>query len=90
MRRNDVEGDPGAFWLRIVGKGGHERTVPISDKLAAVLMESPEVHVSPARDRWGKVVEGHVSAQHLGKLTAAALPDDWTLHRVRHRYATLA
>lgn len=31
---------------------------------------------------------GHLSPMHVSKLAAAALPGHWTLHALRHRYAT--
>lgn len=33
---------------------------------------------------------GHLSAGHVGKLVARALPNQWTIHTLRHRCATLA
>lgn len=30
----------------------------------------------------------HLTADHVGKLVARALPDNWTMHTLRHRYAT--
>ena len=31
---------------------------------------------------------GHLTAGHVGKLIARALPGDWTAHNLRHRFAT--
>jgi integrase/recombinase XerD len=90
IRRCDVEGDPGAFWLRVLGKGGHERTVPITDDLAAALIAGPGSYVFPSLDRWGNSLAPHISADALGVLIAEALPDKWTVHTLRHRFATKA
>jgi site-specific recombinase XerD len=76
--------------LRVIGKGGHERTVPISDELAAELVAVPGPYVFPAVDRWGNVIGPHITPHQLGKLIAAALPDNWTVHTLRHRFATKA
>jgi integrase/recombinase XerC len=34
--------------------------------------------------------DGHLTPQHVGKLMARALPDHWTAHTLRHRFATRA
>ena len=31
---------------------------------------------------------GHLSPERVGKLVAAALPAGWTMHKLRHRFAT--
>jgi len=90
IRRDDVEGWPGAFWLRITGKGGHQRTLPVSDDLAAALTAGTTEYVFPSFDRWGNELARHISPHQLGKLIAAALPDRWTAHTLRHRFATKA
>ncbi|SKD91809.1 Putative integrase (Phage integrase family protein) [Mycobacteroides abscessus subsp. abscessus] len=84
LRTADVIGRPGSMWLHVVGKGGHERTVPVSDELAAEILAVPTVHVFPA---YGG---GHITPRHLGKLVARALPGEWTMHALRHRFATRA
>ncbi|WP_375489606.1 tyrosine-type recombinase/integrase, partial [uncultured Mycobacterium sp.] len=33
---------------------------------------------------------GHLSANHIGRLVARALPGDWSMHTLRHRYGTRA
>ncbi|REE74387.1 integrase/recombinase XerD [Rhodococcus wratislaviensis] len=81
----DVEGRPGDYALHVVGKGGHERTVPISDDLAGAILECRTVHLFP--DVLGG---GHLTPRHLGKLISRALPGDWTTHTLRHRFATMA
>lgn len=84
LRRDDVEGWPGEFRIHLRGKGGHERTVPIADDLALELRSAETVHIFPAPRG------GHITPRHLGKMVAAALPDNWTAHTLRHRYATAA
>lgn len=74
--------------LRIVGKGGKERFIPITDEVAAIIRRrgktNPEGWVFPSRDG------GHISSRWLAKLTARALPAGWSLHTLRHRFATKA
>lgn len=88
MRRDAVEGWPGEFHVHVRrGKGGHARVVPIGDDLANQLRASGDgasTYVFAARGG------GHVTPQHLGKLIRDALPDHWTAHTLRHRFATVA
>lgn len=84
LRRDAVEGWEGAYRLRVRGKGGHERIVPITDDLAVLLLAVDSVYFFPA------AVGGHITVPHLGKLIAKALPGHWTAHTLRHRYATAA
>lgn len=84
LRPTDVIGEPGDHALHIVGKAGHERIVPITDDLAQQLRR--------VRGQW--VIEsrfgGPVTPRYLGRLVATALPDGWTAHTLRHRFATRA
>lgn len=82
LRRDSVEGWAGEWRLRVRGKGGHERVVPIDDELAERLLASQTAHIFPG------VAGGHITPRHLGKLIAQALPDKYTAHTLRHRYAT--
>lgn len=96
--------DIGADQIRVRGKGGRERIVPLHPTLKAVLTAELErrrrggpiaagwgPHV-PGPDGWlfPGDVDGHVSARHLGKLISAVLPAGWTAHTLRHRFATEA
>lgn len=76
--------DIGAPQLRVNGKGGKTRVVPISDYLASLIRESGDGWLFP------NGAGGHLSAGHVGKLIARALPGDWTAHTLRHRFATRA
>lgn len=67
--------------LRIVGKGGHVRVVPVPDRVA-YRIRAADGFVFPGQ------IAGHLSPHYLGKLVSAALPDHWTAHTLRHRYAT--
>lgn len=71
--------------LIVHGKGGKQRTVPIDDLLAAdVKRAANSGYVFPGHDC------GHLSPRYVGKLAAAVLPDPWTLHTLRHAFATAA
>ncbi len=51
--------------------------------MAHALLARPGHWTFPGR------IDGHMSADWLGKLVARALPGDWTAHNLRHRFATL-
>ncbi|MFC8531382.1 tyrosine-type recombinase/integrase [Nocardia sp. NPDC057227] len=85
LRREDIRGYPGRYELRVIGKGGVERVIPIGDELADFIRDGQETgYVFPGR------IDGHLSAQYLGKLVADALPPGRTAHKIRHRYASTA
>lgn len=69
--------------LRVVGKGGRVRELPIDDGLAAAL-----------RQRLGWCFPspggGHLTPAHVGKIVSRLLPDGWTTHTLRHRFASAA
>lgn len=84
LQTSDVEGGPGDYRLHVVGKGGHERAVPVSDDLAALIGDQPGPYVVATAS--GEPV----TPRHLGRLVAAALPAGYTTHTLRHRFATAA
>ncbi|WP_232375434.1 tyrosine-type recombinase/integrase [Mycolicibacterium baixiangningiae] len=90
--RDVVEGIGGAQ-LVVHGKGGKTRVVPISDALAEVLRRGAAGHTAgmPASGwLFPTGVGGHIGEHQVGKLVAAALPDGWSMHKLRHRFATRA
>jgi integrase len=70
--------------LLVQGKGGKQRIVPVSDHLVYLIRENGGGWL------FGNGVGGHITANHVGKLIARALPGDWTAHTLRHRFATRA
>lgn len=71
------------FVLLVHGKGGRERSVPVSDTLGQ--------HISGASGWLFPANSGdHLSARYVGALVSDALPGDWTMHSLRHRFATRA
>lgn len=69
--------------LRIVGKGRKPRTVPVPAPLAYELAKQLGPWVFPGPT-------GHLTPRHIGALAKRALPEGWTLHTLRHRYAAEA
>ncbi len=74
--------------LIVHGKGGKERTVPLSDDLAgavAARCRAARGWAFPAR--FG---DGHMTAGAVGDRVSEALGDGWTMHSLRHRFASRA
>lgn len=83
-RRDDLERDLSGWSLRVTGKGGHVRMVPLPDDLAAAIRQRPEGWLFPSSHG------GHLTPHHLGKLITRCLPEGLTTHTLRHRCATVA
>lgn len=85
LHTSDLNPDSyGGYWLDVLGKGGKRRAIPVPDDLATIIRQRPQGWLFPN----GKGT--HLSAQHVGKLVAKALPNGVTMHQLRHRFATRA
>lgn len=84
--RNDLERDLSGWTLRVRGKGDRVRRLPVTDGLAAAVRAQCPAggFLFPGADR------GHLSPHYVGKLVARALPEAWSMHSLRHRFATIA
>lgn len=85
VRHQDVVPDLVGWSLRVVGKGGHVRMVPLPEELAVDLRRLATGWVFPSPSR-----PGPLTAAHVGKLVSRALPEGWTCHTLRHRCGTVA
>lgn len=88
----------GRAQLAVHGKGGKQRLVPISSELAELIRRGGAGHTPEmgAHD-WGTYgwlfpdgEGGHLSAGWVGKLVARVLPDGYSMHQLRHRFASRA
>lgn len=83
LRAEDVDDDR----LRVVGKGGRERVVPLHPRVAAVLADRPAagpVWVDPAT---GRAYAPQQVSKHIGvALRSAGISA--TAHQLRHRFAS--
>lgn len=85
LHARDIVKDLLGFSVVVHGKGGKQRIVPLDDGLAQDLIKAAAGgYVFPGND------SGHLSARYVGKLATRALPDSWTLHTLRHAFATAA
>lgn len=82
LHSDDLIGRPGAWSLAVLGKGRKRRTVPIDDALADDLRARGAGWIFHGR------VDGHLSPDWVGVMISRMLPDGWSLHAGRHRYAT--
>lgn len=94
LRRAEIAGLAWEDWngdqLTIRGKGGRYRWVPVHPELTEALtawrqrsQPSPYVFPNPKTGQ-------PLTPPHLATLLRGALPPGWTLHQLRHRFATTA
>lgn len=81
--RDVVDDSSGRKSLIVHGKGDKQRIVPLPDDMAGAILAA---HGYVFRGRWG----GHVEASYIGKHVSRLLPDGYTAHKLRHRFATTA
>lgn len=84
IKTEHIEGVPGRYSLRIVGKGSKTRVVPIADDLAALLLDREPGYIFPGR------IDGHIAPATVSRYVSLTLPKGVTCHKLRHRFATRA
>lgn len=94
-RGDALERDLDGWSLRVVGKGGRVRRVPLTDDLAEQVHARGPGWTFPGQVGDGHVVlgdrtAGHLSAGRVGELVSELLPGAWTTHTLRHRFASAA
>lgn len=70
------------FDLRVHGKGGKIRLVPLTRAMARALHDRGAGFAFAGREH------GHISARWLGSRVNRLLDGEWTIHKLRHRAAT--
>lgn len=81
--RNLIE-DLVGWSLIIEGKGRKVRVLPLPASLAADLLALPEGWAFPGK------IDGHLSPRYVGTVVSRLLPQAYTMHKLRHRFATRA
>ena len=84
MHRDDVVSDLYGWSLVVRGKGDKQRTVPLTDSLADAILSyrNTSGFLFPGQ------IDGHMSPNHCGKLLSRLMPEGWSAHKLRHRYAS--
>lgn len=82
VHSRDLFEDLHGWSLRVHGKGRRERDVPLTPRLALELRTLPYGWAFPGDE------DGHLSPRWIGKLATRVLPDEWTLHTLRHSFGT--
>ena len=84
----DLSDDGTNPFLLVHAKGGHDRLIPITAEIAGLIRTrcaaDPDGWAFPSRDG------GHIRPRWASKLAARVLPPGWSLHSLRHRFATTA
>ncbi|CAN5524132.1 tyrosine-type recombinase/integrase [soil metagenome] len=90
--RDLIEG-AGGYSLLVHGKGAKKRVVPISEGLADLIGRGAAGHTPGMPCTGWLFPDGfgeHLSPEWVGTLVSRVLPDDLTMHTLRHRFATRA
>lgn len=88
VHTNDLIDDGLKRSLLVHGKGGVERLVPLSERLEAAIRSYQQQQGITTGWLFPGAISGHISSTWLGKLLNGQLPRPWTLHGLRHRFAT--
>ena len=86
VHARDVQQDTSGWSLVVHGKGDRERVIPLDDEFAGRLRARGKGWLFPRSDDPTR----HLHPKYVGELVAAALPDAWTAHTLRHHFATSA
>lgn len=88
VHSSDLLDRHGRAWLRVRGKGGKTRLVPLSEELRRAI----ETRLAQIGAGWlfPSPYGGHLDEERLSSLAAAVLPKGWSLHTLRHRFATVS
>ncbi|ORV92825.1 hypothetical protein AWC11_07440 [Mycobacterium interjectum] len=85
VHTDDLLDGIGGAELIVHGKGNKQRVVPITSSLAAEIAA-----FCPAGGfLFPGNIDGHMSADRVGHLVSAVMPAGWSMHKLRHRFATL-
>lgn len=81
--RDDLIDDLHGWSLLVRGKGDKQRIVPITDRLASEIRT-----FCPAGYLFPGAIGGHISPGWVGTIISELMPPGWSMHKLRHRFAT--
>ena len=84
LHRRHLTESPDGWTLTVHGKGGRTRVLPVTASLAHAVRHAGDAWIFPGQ------IDGHLSPRWVSKLAAQVLPPGWSLHTLRHRFATTA
>jgi len=84
VHSRDLERDLGGWSLVVHGKGRRVRLIPLPLSIALELDRLGPGYAFPGNDG------GHLSPRWVGRIIRDLLGDGYTMHGLRHRFATLA
>jgi integrase len=83
VHRDDLIDELHGPSLIVHGKGGKQRIVPLTEPLAdAIRRHGGDGYLFVGQ------IDGHISPGHVGVLLSRLMPAGWSMHKLRHRYAT--
>lgn len=82
VHTQDLIMDEDGWSLIVRGKGNKQRIVPVTTALADTISTYPPGYLFPG------AIDGHLSPGYVGKLLARLMPPGWSMHKLRHRYAS--
>lgn len=84
VHRRDLVLHEDGWWLLVHGKGGAERELPCTPDLAEAICDAGDGWTFPAPRG------GHLAPGTVGQIVAGLLPAGYSMHALRHRFATQA
>jgi integrase len=88
VRRDDLVEDLMGWSLIVHGKGGKQRTVPLTESLAEAVRSYRDGGYNPRGYLFPGQIDGHLSPGHVGVLISRLMGEGWSMHKLRHRYAS--
>ncbi|MBJ7383002.1 MAG: tyrosine-type recombinase/integrase [Mycolicibacterium sp.] len=93
VHTRDLRSGPAGHQLQVHGKGNRERVVPITAELATLIAAGAAGHTpgaSPNGWLFPGEDHGHLTAGWVGTLCSRVMPEVWSMHALRHRFASRA
>ena len=90
LHTRDIQPVASGWQITVNGKGGKLRVLPCTRSLGAVIRMYAEENSIDSGYLFPGSYGGHLSPRWISQLASKVLTDPWTLHTLRHRFATIA